>query len=307
LSGEMSNSAPSSANAMLLYSFEADSKLCSITAPSNTVEPSARMAIWCGFRFLANFSTSIFRKMRSRYIFSRIGKISTCGDLSSLNSNVGTKFGCNGDSFVVRSVIGNTTSDHGAPGAFGLFVLNATGSPIVMFDMPVVWGPELGLYNLIVQIGMGIPDTPGAGNWYYNSTLDEVYFDWPSGVVDTNVHGALVETFTKINSGNPGSSGGTESLAMLMFGSMHPLGGIPLGRATDLYCRVQNYEGLYVVDASLIPGSTGAVNPVLTIVSLVERCMENIIDNDYAGGMIPTPSLSLLIVVCLLLLALQLR
>ena len=66
-----------------------------------------------------------------------------------------------------------------------------------------------------------------------------------------------------------------------MFGSMHPLGGHALGFATDLYGRVKNYDNLYVIDASLIPGSTGAVNPVLTTVAIAERCMATIIEEDF--------------------------
>ena len=66
-----------------------------------------------------------------------------------------------------------------------------------------------------------------------------------------------------------------------MFGSMHPLGGMPLGFATDMHGRVLNYDNLYVIDASLIPGSTGAVNPVLTTVALAERCMADIVAKDF--------------------------
>src|SRR3990167_3123084 len=60
----------------------------------------------------------------------------------------------------------------------------------------------------------------------------------------------------------------------------HPLGGVPLGRATDLYCRVKGYFGLYAVDGSIVPFPAGG-NPYLTIVSLIERCMDNIIANDF--------------------------
>ncbi|MBO0856053.1 MAG: GMC family oxidoreductase, partial [Nocardia sp.] len=57
----------------------------------------------------------------------------------------------------------------------------------------------------------------------------------------------------------------------------HPLGGAVLGRATDNYGRVHGYQGLYVVDGAAIPGSTGAVNPSLTITAVAERNLEAII------------------------------
>jgi choline dehydrogenase-like flavoprotein len=61
----------------------------------------------------------------------------------------------------------------------------------------------------------------------------------------------------------------------------HPLGGCVLNQATDNYGRLPGYPGLYVVDGSLIPGSTG-VNPFVTITALAERNMEKIITTDLA-------------------------
>ncbi|GAA0371531.1 hypothetical protein GCM10009530_22100 [Microbispora corallina] len=48
---------------------------------------------------------------------------------------------------------------------------------------------------------------------------------------------------------------------------------------TDDYGRLPGYRGLYVMDGSLIPGSTG-VNPFVTITALAERNMEKIIATD---------------------------
>jgi cholesterol oxidase len=61
----------------------------------------------------------------------------------------------------------------------------------------------------------------------------------------------------------------------------HPLGGCVLGRATDLYGRASGYSRLYVVDGSLIPGSTG-VNPFVTITALAERNVARVIAQDLA-------------------------
>jgi hypothetical protein len=45
--------------------------------------------------------------------------------------------------------------------------------------------------------------------------------------------------------------------------------------------RLPGYPGLYVLDGSLIPGSTG-VNSFVTITALAERNMEKIITTDLA-------------------------
>ncbi|MGN9908342.1 GMC oxidoreductase [Phytohabitans sp. LJ34] len=62
--------------------------------------------------------------------------------------------------------------------------------------------------------------------------------------------------------------------------TFHPLGGAVLGQACDGYGRLGGYRGLYVVDSALIPGSTGACNPALTVAALAERCMAHIVAND---------------------------
>ncbi|MFD6985339.1 GMC oxidoreductase, partial [Streptomyces sp. NPDC059956] len=59
----------------------------------------------------------------------------------------------------------------------------------------------------------------------------------------------------------------------------HPLGGCVLGDATDDFGRVKGYQGLYVTDSSLIPGSLG-VNPFVTVTALAERNMARVLAED---------------------------
>lgn len=79
--------------------------------------------------------------------------------------------------------------------------------------------------------------------------------------------------------------GGTPSsilpeVALNATSTAHILGGCPMGHdaddsVIDRYNRVHNYEGLYVIDGSMICANLG-VNPSLTITALAERAMSYI-------------------------------
>jgi cholesterol oxidase len=61
----------------------------------------------------------------------------------------------------------------------------------------------------------------------------------------------------------------------------HPLGGCVIGKACDYHGRVKSatgdvVKGLYVVDGSLVPGSTGACTPAWTIAAVAEYCLTEI-------------------------------
>jgi cholesterol oxidase len=60
----------------------------------------------------------------------------------------------------------------------------------------------------------------------------------------------------------------------------HPLGGAPMGTVCDLEGRVHGTRGLYVLDGALIPGSTAACNPSMTIAAVAERALDRIVATD---------------------------
>jgi cholesterol oxidase len=64
--------------------------------------------------------------------------------------------------------------------------------------------------------------------------------------------------------------------------TVHPLGGVPMGRsaeqgAVDSYGEVFGYPGLFVADGSIMPGPVG-VNPALTIAAVAERASSRVIE-----------------------------
>jgi cholesterol oxidase len=67
----------------------------------------------------------------------------------------------------------------------------------------------------------------------------------------------------------------------------HPLGGCPMGddprsSVVDDRGEVHTYDGLYVVDGSMIPSAL-AVNPSLTIAALAERAAASMLDPSVAA------------------------
>ena len=90
---------------------------------------------------------------------------------------------------------------------------------------------------------------------------------------------ATKAVFDRINAVVPGSSYRTDlfekSKSFTDYFTYHPLGGMVLGKATDMNGEVKGAPGLFVVDGSLVPGRIG-VNPFVTITALAERNMDKL-------------------------------
>ena len=63
----------------------------------------------------------------------------------------------------------------------------------------------------------------------------------------------------------------------------HSLGGAVLSDLTDSSGQVTGVPGLFVMDSSLIPGSTGGVPPALTVTALADRCVTTALDEGVLG------------------------
>lgn len=194
------------------------------------------------------------------------------GLIPDLPDAIGTQWGNNGDRiWAWINPTGDAGTQQGGPACIGgqdpdssipLTVVHA-GSPI----------QQAGVTALTV-VGFGIVD--GAGTWAYDADKDDAVLTWPADAdaalqqliaarmqdIATAGGGLMVDT----NAGKPST--------------WHPLGGVPMGDAVDLYGRVLGHSGLYVLDGSRIPGSTGACNPSMTIAALAEHSMQTIVRQD---------------------------
>ncbi|MFI9005832.1 GMC oxidoreductase [Actinosynnema sp. NPDC053489] len=193
------------------------------------------------------------------------------GALPRLNEFVGEQWGTNADQAqLVR--VGSMPGDgpHGGPAAF---LTREHGGLVTVAHAGVG-----GLGNRwMLCFGMGVPDR--FGRWTWSDATAEPRLEWgPDGDAGTRraTTGLLRRVVEHVPTGATLHDPlGTHPLVL------HPLGGAVLGKATDAQGRLHGYEGLYCLDAALMPGNTAAVNPALTIAAVVERCLDRVI-HDFA-------------------------
>lgn len=188
------------------------------------------------------------------------------GALPRLNGYVGTQWGTNGDQgcFLVTSAIRPRRPPAGPPAFFGWDhddTLSALHGPISL--------PS----GILLVLGMGLPD--GFGRWVHRRGAARL--EWHAAN-DATARRQFTTTVRKIAAHLPTIT----VLDPIGPHAAHPLGGAPLGKATDGFGRLHGYRGLYCLDGALMPGSTAAINPALTIAAVVERCLDHVI-GDFTG------------------------
>jgi len=227
-----------------------------------------RYTIGCDYLFLAGGSIGTTEMLvRARQT----------GTLSRLNIHVGTRWSANGDIFVCRAntpenPVGITQS---IVPATGFRTRDQDGRPLFSMSLPLPFPFESGISMSIVM-----PRNPETGSFTYDRAGDQALLNW-SGQNAPAVASAK-HVFDQVNTAN-GTSYRNDLFSGKVFSdaaTYHAVGGVPLGRATDLYGRVAGYDRLYVTDGALIPGALAA-NPALTVAALAERNIENVLLRDF--------------------------
>jgi len=215
------------------------------------------------------------KTMRAVHLFLGAGSIGTSellvrakarGDLPQLNDQIGKNWGDNGDVFHIwqKGLPAKTNPGQGGPAAAVIEFHNNPHGPFVVENAPLHVVAEGTIFT--IDMGVGSP----LGSFSYDAAADSVKLTWPStDPAPRKVLDSATFAFSMLDKGNP--------IPPAAGFCPHPLGGAVLGKATDLFGRVIGYKNLYVVDGALVPGSTGPVNPSLTIGALAERCMDSII------------------------------
>jgi len=191
------------------------------------------------------------------------------GTLKRLNNQVGKLWGTNGDGVGAVLTGSATNPTQGGPAAIVIEHLDNPIAAIVTEQLPFPIVPE----GVIASLGQAI--SKPEGYLTYNSSTKSADLFWPTNSTNNQKNAqALQYTYQLLNQAN-----GTTLAQPLDFSSTaHPLGGATIGAVCNSFGQVQGYSNLYVVDGSLIPGSTACTNPSLTIAALAERCMDRFLD-----------------------------
>lgn len=227
--------------------------------------------------------------MGCKYLFMAGGSMGTTdmlvraretGTLPALNAHVGTDWSSNGDIFTARTSWRPMGGKVSMVPASGFYTRDQNNAPLFSMNLPM---PFLWLESW-VSMNIVMPATPSLAKFTYDSKADKTVLLWDA----QNAAAPMASTkyiFDKINRANKSiyRADMFDGKDCAINSTYHPVGGVPLGKATDLFGRVKGYDRLYVVDGALIPGGLSA-NPALTITALAERNIENILARDMVGA-----------------------
>lgn len=191
------------------------------------------------------------------------------GALPNLNEHIGEGWGGNGDVALARPLTTLEVGTQGTPSASR--ILDEAGAPVSL-ESWFVPGTSPFDTGLVASLGIVFDDT--RGRFVCDPDDGRVDLLWPPDGAAGYLARAREVNDTMSCHCEPIARPDLEADASI---TAHPLGGAVIGRATDEYGRVRGYRNLYVMDGAAVPGSTGTVNPSLTISALAERNIDQII------------------------------
>jgi cholesterol oxidase len=219
-------------------------------------------------------------ELTSQLLFLAAGSVGTTtlllsaretGELPGLDASIGTGWGTNGDAFALRTFSGAPGASQGAPCASTRLLETGFGVPLRVENW---YATALAGAPVTVQFSVAV-DMDNRGTWTYDKTTGQVHLsDWAATKNAPSEGAAASFNQLIIDKGIAGPFPTVPGVSAL---TAHPLGGVPLGKATDYYGRVNGYPGMYVVDGAVMPGNTGGANPSLTIAAMAERSLDEIV------------------------------
>ncbi|MDJ0467358.1 GMC oxidoreductase [Rhodococcoides fascians] len=195
------------------------------------------------------------------------------GAISDLPDQLGQGWGTNADRIYVWSSIEHTFgAPQGGPVVFGSLNWDDPNTAHTVIQASI---PPLSFdAHSTMLVGYGV--SRGRGHFGYDSSMDQVRLHWPANGDSLIQDGSIDPTVRRI----AGSGSVLTDTNAVFPSTWHPLGGANMGAVCDLDGRVLGQRGLYVLDGALMPGTTAACNPSMTIAALAERALDNIVVDD---------------------------
>jgi cholesterol oxidase len=194
--------------------------------------------------------------------------------LPELNSYVGKGWGTNGDHIEVRTLeIETQGATSGSPTYKKLSDPDNAVGPISLLYCPAIFP-----FELLTSTILGLAIVPNKGYFTYDEHHDKTTLTWNkdwSRVQDRELD-KMLDNVCETTLFHGGGGGLRLTISPLTNTTFHPLGGMCLGQATDDEGRVIGYDNMYVVDGSLLYGSSGNCNPSISITAVAEYVMEKI-------------------------------
>jgi len=221
------------------------------------------------------------QQWRCKYLFLAAGVLGTSelllraqaqGTIPNLPAELGSDLGNDGDTFAIRTDLDVTTNPHlGGPGAVAILNYENPIRPSVMMRAPLPRFEQD--YPDLNSIGTFIfSNSSHRGCLSYDCENDKIKIDYD---IDAGALEASMALLNRLKEANGG-----EIIPPSVKITGHQLGGATMGSVCDSFGRVSGHPGLYVVDGSLLPGSSTCMNPALTIAAVAERAMATVIPED---------------------------
>lgn len=193
--------------------------------------------------------------------------------ITGMPDGLGEGWGTNGDRiYAWTSLEERFGAEQGGPVIYGSkdWADPALANTIIQASIPPLLNIDL---HTTMLVGFGA--SAARGRFTYSGLTDEVTLKWPKNG-DAAVHAKIHERVDRVS----GTLKVLTDTNAIVPSTWHPLGGANMGPVCDLEGRVHDQRGLYVVDGALIPGTTAACNPSMTIAAVAERALDDIVRRD---------------------------
>ena len=210
------------------------------------------------------------------------------GHIPDLPDGVGEGWGTNGDRIYVWTDLADAFGAvQGGPVVYcskdwddphrANTLIQASIPPVGGFDNTLIQAsiPSGRGFDIRTTVLVGYGVSQARGRFSYDGDADQVKLSFPRKG-DAAIWADIHKRAKRI----AGRAGILTDTNRFNNTTWHPLGGAPMGTVCDLEGRVRGHRGLYVLDGALIPGTTAACNPSMTIAAMVERALERIVRED---------------------------